>query len=120
MKEIDCSSNHLQDIKFPSSVEQLTSLSISYNKFNQDLSFLSPLVNLKYLSLSGNSFTGSLKPLRNTMLDILFIKNTKIDDGLEYLPENLTYLCCNNLWAEMLRDYEVTTVNDTICYNYRA
>jgi len=72
-------------------------LSISDNNFpEQDLGFLSHLTKLLHLAIQNyyrekdtffyNGFKGSLKPLKNTKIKELFIANTNISEGLEYLP----------------------------------
>ncbi|RHZ36028.1 hypothetical protein [endosymbiont GvMRE of Glomus versiforme] len=103
-----CDSNNLKNIKFSHYIEKLTWLSVTDNNFSkQDLPLFSYSVNLKTLYIDNNSFSGSLKPLRNmSSLNYLNIKNTDIDSGLEYLPENLTSLYCNDWCAEQLKNYD--------------
>jgi len=77
-------------------------LNISNNNLpEQDLSVFSKFTNLELLLIGGNNekhfkqskynkFKGSLEPLKNlTKLKNLYISNTDIDSGLEYLPESI-------------------------------
>jgi Leucine-rich repeat (LRR) protein len=50
---------------------------------------------LKELYLYDNNFTGSLEPLRNlSKLEKLYIYDTKISQGLEYLPASVKDFRC--------------------------
>lgn len=98
---------------------QLTSLDLNQNSklevldikdnnfFEQDLSFLGHLVNLKMLWIGNetdqervdrgiyNRFCGSLEPLKNlTKLEQVYINDTDLDSGLEYLPNSVEDFCC--------------------------
>ena len=109
------------------------------NKFpTQDLSFFNRFVNLKRLYVGGNPFCGSLKPLKNlNSLQGIGIKNTDVNSGLEYLPEDFfnvnataagfnlrggyfsRTLTCTGELAEQLKDYVIE--NDPLRnYNWHA
>ena len=48
-----------------------------------------------------NRFFGSLEPLKNlTKLEKLYISNTDIDSGLEYLPESVKIFYCSAAWKK--------------------
>jgi len=95
---LGCWNNHLQEIKFPSWVEQLTDLNMNNNKFPaQDLSCFTPFINLQKLYIDSNFFHGSLKPLQSLRkLEILNINNTNIESGLEHLPESIKDFRCSS------------------------
>jgi Leucine-rich repeat (LRR) protein len=60
---------------------------------------------LKRLFLRNNNFTGSLEPLRNLhKLEHLGIENTKISQGLEYLPESVKGFYCQG--TELAKELE--------------
>nr|CAG8653365.1 2898_t:CDS:2 [Entrophospora candida] len=112
LKVLHCGSNLLRNLDL-SKNKNLEELSIMNNNFvKQDLSFLSHLINLKKLYLGNtnidyllkerveqgvyNNFIGSLEPLKNlNKLEKLDIKNTDIDSGLEYLPDNVKEFSCS-------------------------
>ena len=103
LEELNCSDNHLQDLKFPpQAADSITELNLKNNNLvEQDLSAFQSLTNLKYLWIGNdnqekikkgiyNHFTGSLEPLKNlTKLRYLNIDNTDLNSGTEYLPDNL-------------------------------
>jgi hypothetical protein len=62
------------------------------------LSIFSKFINLEKLVLEGNcSLHGSLELLKkNTTLRELYIGDTDIDSGLEFLPRNLNIIDCYN------------------------
>jgi len=95
---LGCWNNHLQEIKFPSQVEQLTDLNMNNNKFPaQDLSCFTPFINLQKLYIDSNFFHGSLKPLQSLRkLEILNINNTNIESGLEHLPGSIKDFRCSS------------------------
>jgi len=91
----------------PLNDNQLTNLIVSNNNLpEQDLSIFSRFVNLEKLKIDNgsqddksikkinqgiyNRFVGSLRPLQNlTKLKELYIDDTDIDSGLEYLPDSI-------------------------------
>lgn len=86
--------------------EKLTDLKISDNNFiGENLSVFNDFVNLRTLWIGGdnekhfakgihNKFSGSLEPLKNlTYLEELYIDNTDINQGIEYLPDCLEEIC---------------------------
>jgi hypothetical protein len=109
--------------------ETLTELYLYNNNFHQqDLSFFTNFINLRELSLGTteqvrisdgliNRWTGSLEHLKNlTKLVILYIGNTNLDSGLEYLPVSLERIYCEGTrLAEELKDYKQGNY-----YNYQA
>lgn len=93
---LDCHSNQLTNLDLSNS-NKLIDLRINDNNFVQDLSFLSHLVNLKELYLGDNCFYGSLESLKNlTKLRELDIRNTDIDSGVEYLPDDIEKIDCSS------------------------
>jgi len=112
LERLICLENRLTKITIsPLAKEKLTYLDISNNNFpEQGLSFLTDYLNLEFLSLGNdkdpkvriekdiyNRFIGSLEPLKNMKnLKILWINNTNLDSGLEYLPDSLKRIYCDN------------------------
>jgi len=106
---ISCTGNLLTDLDFLSALDpkKLTGLYLENNNISeQDLSCFANFINLTTL-LIGNSdeskirkgiynrFTGSLKFLKDlTNLERLSIKNTDVDNGLEYLPSTVKEFHC--------------------------
>ncbi|CAG8623833.1 6275_t:CDS:2, partial [Diversispora eburnea] len=81
LEEMRCDNNYLTDIK-----SLLSELNPEKIKTLED-----------YEEGIANRFVGSLQPLRRlTKLKQLFINNTDIDRGLEYLPEDLESLYCGD------------------------
>jgi hypothetical protein len=113
LKKINCYGNKLADLEV-SGLEQLEEIWCYNNNFSvRDLSIFSHLVELRSLDVSNDSqekinqniynhFTGSLEPLKNlTKLKILWIKDTDINSGLEYLPDSLEEFYCS---ADLRKD----------------
>ena len=96
LKGLHCSDNKLTNLDLRNNL-LLETLYIGNNNFpKQDLFFLSHLVNLKKLGLGSNQFTGSLEFLkRMSKLELLYIDDTDIDSGLEYLPDSLKSFSCS-------------------------
>jgi len=98
-----CNDNYINKLEYTSfNPNKLVHLDISNNNLSkQDLSVFSKFVNLKVLGVGNdndervkkniyNRFTGSLEPLQNLVnLKKLFISNTDVNSGLEYLPSSL-------------------------------
>ena len=94
LESLNCTWDQLTGLKLDNCLK-LKELDCSVNKIQQDLSFLSSLVNLEKLNISSNHFFGSLEPLQNlSKLKELYINNTDIDSGLEYLPDNIENFSC--------------------------
>src|SRR5215213_4817184 len=96
LKIINIDVNELTELDLSKNIN-LEALSISDNNFpEQDLSFLGHLTKLSHLAIQNyyrekdasfyNKFKGSLEPLKNTKMKELFIANTNITEGLQYLP----------------------------------
>ncbi|MCE8167813.1 MAG: HET domain-containing protein [Candidatus Moeniiplasma glomeromycotorum] len=111
LEGINCANNLFTNLNFLSSLsaERLTFLDLENNDFfEQDLACFQRFTNLKHLSIGNNKkekiekgiynrFCGSLEPLKNlNELKILYIDNTDISFGLEYLPESLENFSCSN------------------------
>jgi len=107
---LDCDNNYLTKLDFSSQLnpEQLEELKISDNNFLvSDLTIFSAFINLKGLWIGNweaekiaqgiyNRFRGSLAPLQDLgKLKELFISNTDLNSGLEYLPDSLTRFYCS-------------------------
>nr|CAG8484491.1 10660_t:CDS:10 [Entrophospora candida] len=99
LAEFNCSHNQLTELDF-SDCAKLAELSCS-NNFLTNLNYatLDP-VNLIYLNLINNNFSeqnlSSFKPLKNlTNLKILYISNTDINNGVNYLPSGLKTICAS-------------------------
>lgn len=98
-----CRDNHLTNINYPfTNPEKLFYLSIRNNNLQkQGLSVFDKFVNLKELWIGNddkekiengmhNRFFGSLGDLRNMSdLEELYLNNTDLDGGVEYLPDNI-------------------------------
>jgi Leucine-rich repeat (LRR) protein len=105
IEKINCPNNKLIDINSLLSnlnPEKLKELDLSNNNFSEsDLTSLSKFVNLEVLNISDNNFRGSLEPLKNlTKLRELYIFNTNISSGLEYLPDSLEVFKCYDVSRE--------------------
>ena len=84
---------------------------------------MSHLVKLKDLDLGNwgegeppqviyNHFIGSLEPLKNmNKLKILYIYNTDVDSGIEYLPSNLKEFHCS---ANLIKEAKVKTIEQEL------
>lgn len=98
LKEITIHGNYyLTDFLLPNNKEKLKVLDMRclYQLPAQDLTFFREFVNLEKLSIANTNFHGSLEPLKNlTKLRELDISHTEINEGLEYLSENMELLCC--------------------------
>jgi diadenosine tetraphosphate (Ap4A) HIT family hydrolase/ATP-dependent Lon protease len=88
--------------------DKLKTLWLSGNSIHNDLTIFTRFVNLETLGLEtqnysenfikekGNKFYGSLEILKDlTKLKELYLSNTDIDSGLEYLPENVEEIHCS-------------------------
>jgi hypothetical protein len=65
-------------------------------RLKENLSFLVSFEGLITLNLENCPFYGSLEPLKNMeKLKKIFISNTDISEGLEYLPDNCQEFYCN-------------------------
>jgi hypothetical protein len=61
-----------------------------------DVSKFSKFKNLKVISINYSNFYGSLKSLKDLdNLSQIEITETNINEGLEYLPNNVKYVNCN-------------------------
>jgi len=99
LENLTVPSNELTKLDFGKATKSLKILNIADNKFpSQDLSIFSVLENIENLSFGNyrqihstyNKFHGSLKPLENLKkLKYLYISDTEVDSGLEYLPISL-------------------------------
>jgi hypothetical protein len=106
LTKLHCSKNQLTSIEFLNQLphpEKLICLEITNNNIKPtNLEFLRPFVNLEIKLTLGNDeperynnniynrFYGSLEPLKNlTKLEKLYISNTDLNSGVEYLPESL-------------------------------
>jgi len=108
LERLFCLNNELTDLKLPNQViKQLTDLDIKSNNFpEQELLMFSQMINLKGLSIGNfdkekieqgiyNRFEGSLEPLKDlNKLEYLYINDTNIDSGLEYLPKSVKRFEC--------------------------
>ena len=121
LKKLDCSFNQLTSLdlsgcsslthlncswnKFPNpeflktmpSVRKLEILKMSNNeKLKENLSFLVFFEGLIALNIENCPFYGSLEPLKDMKkLKKIFITNTDVSEGLEYLPDNCQEFYCN-------------------------
>jgi hypothetical protein len=76
--------------------QNLVELQCSNNKIT-DLNFLKSVSDLEQLNISNCPLEGSLRSLENlNKLEVLFITNTNLDKGLEYLPKSCQKLVCNS------------------------
>jgi Leucine-rich repeat (LRR) protein len=113
LQTLDCSNNYITQIPYFPNPELLTTLSLSCNNITiHDLSIFSKFKNLESLKIGNSSdviscryeentknrikrriynrFIGSLKPLQELRkLKYLYISNTDLDGGAEYLPKSL-------------------------------
>ncbi|CFW92728.1 protein of unknown function (Leucine Rich repeat domain) [endosymbiont DhMRE of Dentiscutata heterogama] len=110
LEKVNCCNNYLESFDCSSlNPEKLTFLNITANKLpEQDLSVFSPFINLEWLwigssdkdiqeGFSVNQFFGSLEPLKNLgKLKNLYIDNTDIGSGLEFLPESVEEIYCSS------------------------
>jgi len=112
LTKLECHLNELTDTSFLTNLpdpKNLTYLNIESNNFSeQDLAFLNKLVNLEELHLGTteegrvkenkyNRFVGSLEPLGDLRkLKILDISNIDIENGLDFLPENVKEIYCSD------------------------
>ncbi|CAG8559959.1 2892_t:CDS:10, partial [Cetraspora pellucida] len=97
--ELKCDNNKFDDLSFLKFVGKLKRLEIQNNQelSKQNLSILTSLKELRYLNISDCPFEGNLKPLQNlSNLRELYIIDTNISEGLEYLTENCEKLYCNS------------------------
>jgi Leucine-rich repeat (LRR) protein len=116
ISDLDVGGNLLETTDFLDGLnsERLRRLSIYDNNFRErGLDFLGKFVNLRGLYIDNrdkkrfdrgtyNRWRGSLEPLQGLKkLKWLGIGNTNIDSGLEYLPESVKKIGCNNEWEEM-------------------
>jgi len=97
--ELKCDNNKFDDLSFLKFVGKLKRLEIQNNQelSKQNLNILTSLKELRYLNISDCPFEGNLKPLQNlSNLRELYINDTNISEGLEYLTENCEKLYCNS------------------------
>ncbi|CAI2200736.1 11045_t:CDS:2, partial [Funneliformis geosporum] len=95
LKRINCSNNRLTNLDL-SDCPNLIELDGSNNEFT-NLNFLKPTDKLEQLNISNCPVKGSLKPLTNLKnLETLFITNTNLNEGLEYLSTSCKKLVCNS------------------------
>ncbi|CAI2169544.1 17491_t:CDS:10 [Funneliformis geosporum] len=139
--KLNCQNNSLTKFNFlilnPEIVERLD---CSNNDFSeQDLSSFTSFTNLKYLAIGTNAeerieegiynrFMGSLESLKNcTKLEKLYINNTDINFGLEYLPNSVEKLNCFSeerkksqvkQIEELLKDSKVINLSDLKTIDY--
>ncbi|CAI2187420.1 20038_t:CDS:10, partial [Funneliformis geosporum] len=93
---LDCQDNNLTLLN-ASSCSKLTYLDCHDNLLT-NLSFLKIYVNLEDLRVRNNNFVGSLDCLSDMKkLKELFINDTDIDRGLEYLPKSLNTFFCPSI-----------------------
>ncbi|CAI2200543.1 18724_t:CDS:2, partial [Funneliformis geosporum] len=98
LETINCAYNQLTNLNFLNNLneEKLTYLNVRDNNITSDLTPFSKFVNLEGLYLNNNNFFGSLKPLGGLdKLNWLDIRDTDINSGLEYLPDNVEYFYCS-------------------------
>ena len=121
LEKLYCYDNYLTSFDYSSlNPKKLTYLNISDNNLPaQDLSVFSKLTNLQLLWIGGNNeshftqniynkFYGSLEPLKKlTKLEWLWIPETDIDSGLEYLPESVEKFHCS---AEYRKNAKIKTI----------
>ena len=121
INKLYCSNSLLTNFDFLNK-GKLTVLDISHNNFPaQGLAIFSSLINLEELYLSNNSFFGSLEPLQNLgKLKELFIKNTNVNKGLEYLSESLERIYCDGQLAKQLRNHAKKDGKEDVYYDYQA
>jgi hypothetical protein len=108
LEELRLRRNELKSIKFGKSVNSLKILTLGDNNFpEQDLSLFKDLKKVEWLEVHNynryehdpiyNKFHGSLKPLKGLEnLGKLWVTNTNIDSGLEYLPESCHTILCGD------------------------
>ncbi|CAH1761590.1 106_t:CDS:2, partial [Entrophospora sp. SA101] len=93
LKELRCFYNQINSLDLK--------LNISDNDFSaQDLSVFRKTQDscwsLKKLIIGNNRFYGNLEPLEKLVdLELLDIKHTDIEGGIEYLPESIKFLFCD-------------------------
>ncbi|CAG8509787.1 208_t:CDS:1 [Paraglomus occultum] len=130
LEGLRCGDNYLEYLALsPLQTKQLTYLYAENNNFlSQDCSVFGKSVNLRELKIGNhnqikinqgvyNRFTGSLEPLQNLgKLEYLDISSTDIDDGLEYLPENIKVFSCE---ADKRKQAKVKVIQeDWECFNH--
>jgi Leucine-rich repeat (LRR) protein len=103
--KINCDNNRIKEIILPLNNERLEKLNLNSNNLSyQDLNIFSKFINLKELDIGNNDFKerkynrfyGSLKPLKNlNKLEYLEISDTDIEEGLEYLSDNVEKIGCS-------------------------
>ncbi|CAJ0841987.1 3051_t:CDS:2 [Entrophospora sp. SA101] len=114
IKRLECDDNQISSLNFLSPLDSkiLEYLNLNSNNLKEEgelkLSPLSRFKNLRELQIGNkdkkkivqniyNRFLGSLEPLKDlNNLKLLNIENTDIDNGIEYLPDNLEELYCAN------------------------
>jgi len=104
MKELNCSVKCLPNLDFlktlPSENTEVLYLRNNNISSSDGLVPFSKFTKLRKLDLGNerkisNNFNCSLEPLKHlTKLEALYISNTDIKSGLEYLPESVQYLYC--------------------------
>jgi len=105
LKELHCYNNFLTNLDLSQNAK-LEVLNVDDDNF-QSLDFLTHLINLRKLCLGNynqariqqgiyNRFIGSLEPLKNmNELEEVYISNTDLDSGVEYLPDGVKKIFCS-------------------------
>lgn len=125
---LDCSNNNISKFDFTTlNNRNLNYLDISNNsQISQDLSSLAPFINLETLKISNNrnnrdtmgmnyyshNWYGSLEVLKDcNKLKNLDIKHTGIKNGLEYLPNSLENIACEEVYINHNHNYGNQEIN---------
>ena len=117
LKRLNCSNNQLTSLDL-SDCPNLIELDCSNNKFT-NLNFLKLIEKLEQLNISNCSAKGSLKSLANLKnLEVLFITNTNLNEGLEYLPTSCKKLVCNsNPPTKIMEELDKNKCSEEDSYN---
>lgn len=116
LTELYLGNNNLTDLTIFSPLVNLRELRIGNNKFSDSLAPLANCSKLKILEIHNNQITGYLSPLANcSKLKRLDIRHTNLQEGLEYLPEDLETLRCDNNQFPELAKYK-----NSYYYNYQS
>jgi len=117
LKRLNCSNNQLTSLDL-SDCPNLIELDCSNNEFT-NLNFLKLIEKLEQLNISNCSAKGSLKSLANLKnLEVLFITNTNLNEGLEYLPTSCKKLVCNsNPPTKIMEELDKNKCSEEDSYN---